>query len=171
MLHSSSSPLSFLSLPSFVVLSVWHPKTTYYHPPWQLINGVTWVLCDRLNRVKIYSISLFAFLSVIQAPLSSLTSLTNFFQRIPVTEIHFCLGHRNFSKRLKVPKAGLYSLEDHAESAAASALLLQSRFPHPNPTFPVKPGSVKEGEPNCYMCRFGLTRFLLTEHTGWPRTP
>lgn len=136
--YSSSSP-SFLSLPSFAVLSVQHRKNTYYHPLWQLINEATWFLCYTLNRVnvEIYLIPLFALLSVIQALLlSSLTSITNFFQRIPITEIHFCLEHRNISRRLNVPKTALYSLEDHAEGVAASVLLHQSRFPHPNPTFP-----------------------------------
>lgn len=93
-----------------------------------------------------------------------------FSKGFPITEIHFCLEHRNFSRRLSVPKAALYSLEDHAEGATASALLHQSRCPHPNPSFAVKPGSVKE-ESSCNMCGFGLTRFLWTDHTVWPRTP
>lgn len=118
--------------------------------------------------MEIYLIPSFAFLSAIQALLlSSLTPIT-FSKGFPITEIYFCLEHRNFFRRLNVPKAALYSLEDNAEGAAASALLCQSRFPHLNPTFPVKPGSVKEGEPNCYVCRFGLARFLFTVHTGWP---
>lgn len=100
-----------------------------------------------------------------------LTSITSFSQRISNNRNPLLSRAQELFQKGECPKGALYFLEDHAEGAADSALLHQSRVPHPNPTFPVKPGSVKEGEPNCYTCRFGLTRFVLTEHTGWPRTP
>lgn len=165
------SPLLFVTT-KFCCAVYLIPKKYLLHPLWQFISGATWFLCDRLSRVNvaIHLTPSFASLLVIQTLLlSSLTYIT-FSKGFPITEIHFCLENKNFSRRLDVLEAALYSLEDHAEGATASALLHQSKFPHPNPNFPVKPGSVKEEEPSCYMCTFGLTRFLWTEHTVWPRT-
>lgn len=86
------------------------------------------------------------------------------FKGFQITETWFSLEHRKLSRRLNVPDMILCSLETDAEGATASAFA-------PNLNFPVEPGFVEEGNPNCYTGRFGLNRYLLSVHTGCQRSP